>query len=137
MKTILIQSITYALLIVSIAQSQPNNDIIIEDTWDPKIDKISHATASFGFYYTFRYYNNSKFESFFYTSLVGFAFEIYQINDPNEEDSDFRGMSIQDMGYNLAGVSMALGLDIFVEKIKKNFKKKPSKKIKSKKYQIP
>ncbi len=37
---------------VNLIFSQPDNDIIIEDTWDPRIDKISHATASFGFYYT-------------------------------------------------------------------------------------
>ena len=125
----------YLLLFKRLIIAQPDNDIIIEDTWDPKIDKISHATASFGFYYTFRYYENSKFESFLYTSLIGLAFEVYQINDPNETDSDFRGISIQDIGYNLAGVSIALGLDFFINEIKNARREKQKKKYK--KYQIP
>ncbi len=126
--------ILYLLVPASLIIAQPDSDIIIEDTWDPSIDKISHATASFGFYYTFRYYENSKFESFFYTCLLGLAFEVYQINDPNEKDSDFRGISIQDMGYNLAGVSIALGLDFFINEIKNARKQKQKKKYK--KYQI-
>ena len=121
---------------VNLIFSQPDNDIIIEDTWDPRIDKISHATASFGFYYTFRYYENSKFESFLYTSILGLSFEIYQINDPNEEDSDFRGISIQDMGYNLVGVGLALGMDILIDEIKKTRKEK-SKKRKIRDYNFP
>ena len=127
--------ILYLLVPASLIIAQPDSDIIIEDTWEPSIDKISHATASFGFYYTFRYYENSKFGSFFYTSLLGLAFEVYQINDPNEEDSDFRGISIQDLGYNLAGVSIALGLDFFINEIKNARKEKQKKK--NKKYQIP
>ena len=121
---------------VNLIFSQPDNDIIIEDTWDPGIDKISHATASFGFYYTFRYYENSKFESFLYTSILGLSFEIYQINDPNEEDSDFRGVSIQDIGYNLLGVGLALSMDILIDEIKKTRKEK-SKKRKIKDYSFP
>ena len=137
MKIFTINKLLYWLLLINIIKSQPDNDIIIEDTWDPKIDKISHATASFGFYYTFRYYDNSKFESFLYTSLMGLAFEIYQINDPNEEDSDFRGISIQDMGYNLVGVGLALGLDIIITRIKNNIRKESSKKLKTKQYKFP
>ena len=137
MKIFTINKLLYWLLLINIIKSQPDNDIIIEDTWDPKIDKISHATASFGFYYTFRYYDNSKFESFLYTSLMGLAFEIYQINDPNEEDSDFRGISIQDMGYNLVGVGLALGLDILITRIKNNIRKESSKKLKTKQYKFP
>ena len=137
MKIFTINKLLYWLLLINIIKSQPDNDIIIEDTWDPKIDKISHATASFGFYYTFRYYDNSKFESFLYTSLMGLAFEIYQINDPNEEDSDFRGISIQDMGYNLVGVGLALALDIVITRIKNNIRKESSKKLNTKQYKFP
>jgi len=129
-------SLIFWVVAANLIFSQPDNDIIIEDTWDPRIDKISHATASFGFYYTFRYYENSKFESFLYTSILGLSFEIYQINDPNEEDSDFRGVSIQDIGYNLLGVGLALGMDILIDEIKKTRKEK-SKKRKIKNYNFP
>ncbi len=113
------------ILLSPMIMAQPN-DIIIEDTWDPFLDKVSHATASFGFYYTFRYYENSKFESALYTALMGISFEIYQINDPNEEDSDFRGISIQDLGYNFIGIATALGLDIIINNFKKNLQKNQS-----------
>ena len=56
--------------------------------------------------------------------------------NPNEEDSDFRGVSIQDIGYNLLGVGLALGMDILIDEIKKTRKEK-SKKRKIKNYNFP
>ena len=83
------------------------SDIIIEDNWDQTTDKLAHSTTSFGLYYTLRYFEFSKFEAFTAAAIIGFSYEVYQINDPRETDSDFRGISIQDMGYNVLGIDLS------------------------------
>ena len=88
MKQLTTKFLLILIVITSFSKSQ-DHDIIIEDTWDPLLDKLSHASTSFGCYYTLRYYQNSKFESALYTALIGLSFEIYQINDPYELDCDF------------------------------------------------
>ena len=102
------------------------NDIIIEDNWDQTTDKLAHTTTSFGLYYTLRYFEFSKFESLLASTIIGFSYEVYQINDPREADSDFRGISIQDMGYNVFGILCAYGFDQAVSITRSNFKKDKS-----------
>ena len=102
------------------------NDIIIEDNWDQTTDKLAHTTTSFGLYYTLRYFEFSKFESLLASTIIGFSYEVYQINDPRETDSDFRGISIQDMGYNVFGILCAYVFDQAVSITRSNFKKDKS-----------
>jgi len=99
------------------------NDIIIKDNWDQTTDKLAHSTTSFGLYYTLRYFEFSKFEAFTAATLIGFSYEVYQINDPRESDSDFRGISIQDMGYNVLGIFSAYIFDKAISITKTNLKK--------------
>ena len=99
------------------------SDIIIEDNWDQTTDKLAHSTTSFGLYYTLRYFEFSKFEAFTAATIIGFSYEVYQINDPRETDSDFRGISIQDMGYNVLGILSAYVFDKAVTITKSNFSK--------------
>ncbi len=107
---------------VSISLAQ-KNDIIIQDNWDQTTDKLAHSTTSFGLYYTLRYFEFSKFEAFTAATLIGFSYEVYQINDPRETDSDFRGISIQDMGYNVLGILSAYIFDKAISVTKTNLKK--------------
>ena len=107
---------------VSISLAQ-RNDIIIQDNWDQTTDKLAHSTTSFGLYYTLRYFEFSKFEAFTAAALIGFSYEVYQINDPRETDSDFRGISIQDMGYNVLGILSAYIFDKAISITKTNLKK--------------
>ena len=102
------------------------NEIIIEDNWDQTTDKLAHTTTSFGLYYTLRYFEFSKFESLLASTIIGFSYEVYQINDPREADSDFRGISIQDMGYNVFGILCAYGFDQAISITRSNFKKDKS-----------
>ncbi|MFL3005135.1 MAG: hypothetical protein ACJZ1R_03110 [Candidatus Neomarinimicrobiota bacterium] len=114
--------IMFCTVQVSISLAQ-NNDIIIEDNWDQTTDKLAHSTTSFGLYYTLRYFEFSKFEAFTAAALIGFSYEVYQINDPRETDSDFRGISIQDMGYNVLGIFSAYIFDKAISIAKTNLKK--------------
>ena len=99
------------------------SDIIIQDNWDQTTDKLAHSTTSFGLYYTLRYFEFTKFEAFTVATLIGFSYEIYQINDPRETDSDFRGISVQDMGYNVLGILSAYVFDKAISITKNNLKK--------------
>ena len=114
--------IIFFLFQLSISLAQ-NNDIIIQDNWDQTTDKLAHSTTSFGLYYTLRYFEFSKFEAFTAATLIGFSYEVYQINDPRETDSDFRGISIQDMGYNVLGIFSAYVFDKAISITKTNLKK--------------
>tara|TARA_X000001036_G_scaffold238980_1_gene222908 strand:+ start:721 stop:1146 length:426 start_codon:yes stop_codon:yes gene_type:complete len=96
------------------------DNIIIEDNWDQTTDKLAHSTTSFGLYYTLRYFEFSKFEAFTAATIIGFSYEVYQINDPRETDSDFRGISIQDMGYNVLGILSAYAFDKAITLTKSN-----------------
>ena len=97
------------------------NKIIIQDNWDQTTDKLAHSTTSFGIYYTLRYFDFSRLETLITASLIGLSYEVYQINDPRETDSDFKGISIQDMGYNSLGIIIAFGFDHFISATKTNF----------------
>jgi len=99
------------------------SDIIIEDNWDQTTDKLAHSTTSFGLYYTLRYFEFSKFEAFTAATIIGFSYEVYQIHDPRETDSDFRGISIQDMGYNVLGILSAYVFDKAITITKSNLSK--------------
>ena len=99
------------------------DNIIIEDNWDQTTDKLAHSTTSFGLYYTLRYFEFSKFEAFTAATVIGFSYEVYQINDPRETDSDFRGISVQDMGYNILGILSAYVFDKAISITKTNLKK--------------
>ena len=112
---------------VANASAQEKN-IIIEDNWDQTTDKLAHSTTSFGLYYTLRYFEFTKFEAFTVATIIGFSYEVYQINDPRETDSDFKGISIQDMGYNFLGILSAYLLDKAVTLTKSNFKNQSSNK---------
>ena len=103
------------------------SDIIIEDNWDQTTDKLAHSTTSFGLYYTLRYFEFSKFEAFTAATIIGFSYEVYQINDPRETDSDFRGISIQDMGYNVLGILSAYVFDKAITITKSNLSKNQAK----------
>ena len=109
------------------------NDIIIEDNWDQTTDKLAHSTTSFGLYYTLRYFEFSKFEAFTAATIIGFSYEVYQINDPRETDSDFRGISIQDMGYNVFGILSAYLFDKAITITKSNINKYQAQNKKRKK----
>ena len=105
------------------------NKIIIQDNWDQTTDKLAHSTTSFGIYYTLRYFDFSRLETLITASMIGLSYEVYQINDPREADSDFRGISIQDIGYNSLGIIIAFGFDHFISATKTNLKrnlKKPN-----------
>ena len=58
-----------------------HNRVILEDDFNPSIDKISHSTTSFGLYYVFRYFEKPKKKSVLYSFAVGLSYEIYQIYD--------------------------------------------------------
>ena len=107
---------------ISISFAQ-KNDIIIQDNWNQTTDKLAHSTTSFGLYYTLRYFEFSKFEAFTAATIIGFSYEVYQINDPRETDSDFRGISIQDMGYNVLGILSAYAFDKAISITKTSLKK--------------
>ena len=65
-------------------------------------------------------------------TVIGLSYEIYQINDPREKDSDFKGISIQDMGYNSLGILIAYGLDQIITATKSNFKQTSNKRNRQK-----
>ena len=117
------------LLTIYVAKSSAQEkNIIIEDNWDQTTDKLAHSTTSFGLYFTLRYFDFTKFEAFTVATIIGFSYEVYQINDPRETDSDFKGISIQDMGYNFLGIFSAYLLDKAVTLTKSNFKNQSSNK---------
>ena len=99
------------------------NKIIIQDNWDQTTDKLAHSTTSFGIYYTLRYFDFSRLETLITASVIGISYEVYQINDPRETDSDFKGISIQDIGYNSLGIMIAFGFDHFISATKTNLKR--------------
>ena len=103
------------------------SNIIIRDNWDQTTDKLAHSTTSFGIYYTLRYFDFSRLETLITASVIGLSYEVYQINDPRETDSDFKGISIQDIGYNSLGIIVAFGLDHFISATKTNSKRKMKK----------
>ena len=109
--------------IINLNSLYSQDNIIIEDNWDQTTDKLAHSTTSFGLYYTLRYFEFSKFEAFTAATIIGFSYEVYQINDPRETDSDFRGISIQDMGYNVLGILSAYVFDKAITLTKSNLSK--------------
>ena len=94
-----------------------HNRVILEDDFNPNIDKISHSTTSFGLYYVFRYFDKPKKKSVLYSFAVGLSYEIYQIYDPLEQEH-FRGVSLQDLFYNVTGIAMAVIIDDMFKKDK-------------------
>ena len=111
----------FCIINLSFLYSQDN--IIVKDNWDQTTDKLAHSTTSFGLYYTLRYFEFSKFEAFTAATIIGFSYEVYQINDPRETDRDFRGISIQDMGYNILGIFSAYVFDKAITLTKSNLSK--------------
>ncbi|MFL3008850.1 MAG: hypothetical protein ACJZ14_05665 [Candidatus Neomarinimicrobiota bacterium] len=91
--------------------------VILEDDFNPSIDKISHSTTSFGLYYVFRYFDKSKKQSVLFSFTIGLGYEIYQIYDPLEQEH-FRGVSLHDIFYNLTGITMAAIIDNMFKKEK-------------------
>ena len=113
-----------ALFILLSGIQASNNSIILEDDFNPSIDKISHSTTSFGLYYVFRYFDKSKKKSVLLSFTVGLSYEIYQIYDPLEQEY-FRGVSLHDLFYNVTGIMMAVIIDdMFKNEIPKNFRKR-------------
>ena len=94
-----------------------DNRVILEDDFNPNIDKISHSTTSFGLYYVFRYFEKPKKKSVLYSFAVGLSYEIYQIYDPLEQEH-FRGVSLHDLFYNVTGIAMAVIIDDMFKKEK-------------------
>ena len=94
-----------------------HNRVILEDDFNPNIDKISHSTTSFGLYYVFRYFEKPKKKSVLYSFAVGLSYEIYQIYDPLEQEH-FRGVSLHDLFYNVTGIAMAVIIDDMFKKEK-------------------
>jgi len=105
----------FLLFILLTKIESSNNRIILEDDFNPSIDKISHSTTSFGLYYVFRYFDKSKKESVSLAFSVGLGYEIYQIYDPLEE-AHFRGVSLHDIFYNMAGITLAVIVDNMFKK---------------------
>ena len=106
-----------ALFILLSGIQASNNSIILEDDFNPSIDKISHSTTSFGLYYVFRYFDKTKKESVLLAFSVGLGYEIYQIYDPLEQEH-FRGVSLHDIFYNITGIAMAVIIDDMFKKEK-------------------
>ena len=113
----------FLFCIINLNYLYSQDNIIIEDNWDQTTDKLAHSTTSFGLYYTLRYFEFSKFEAFTAATIIGFSYEVYQINDPRETDSDFRGISVQDMGYNVLGILSAYAFDKAITLTKSNLSK--------------
>ena len=107
----------FVLLILLSELRASHNRIILEDDFNPSIDKISHSTTSFGLYYVFRYFDKSKKKSVIYSFAVGLCYEIYQIYDPLEQEY-FRGVSLHDLFYNVTGIMMAVIIDDMFKKEK-------------------
>ena len=107
----------FVLLILLSELRASHNRIILEDDFNPNIDKISHSTTSFGLYYVFRYFDKSKKKSVIYSFAVGLCYEIYQIYDPLEQEY-FRGVSLHDLFYNVTGIMMAVIIDDMFKKEK-------------------
>ena len=105
----------FLLFILLTKIESSNNRIILEDDFNPSIDKISHSTTSFGLHYVFRYFDKSKKESVSLAFSVGLGYEIYQIYDPLEE-AHFRGVSLHDIFYNMAGITLAVIVDNMFKK---------------------
>ena len=127
LQSTILRLILFLTIYVAHASAQEKN-IIIEDNWDQTTDKLAHSTTSFGLYFTLRYFDFTKFEAFTVATIIGFSYEVYQINDPRETDSDFKGISIQDMGYNFLGIFSAYLLDKAITLTKSNIKNQSSKK---------
>ena len=123
LKLKILKTLFLFLTILTSFMYSKGTDIIVKDNWDQTTDKLAHSTTSFGLYYTLRYFEFSKFEAFTAATLIGFSYEVYQINDPRESDSDFRGISIQDMGYNVLGIFSAYIFDKAISITKTNMKK--------------
>ena len=104
-----------ALFILLSGIQASNNSIILEDDFNPSIDKISHSTTSFGLYYVFRYFDKSKKKSVLLSFTVGLSYEIYQIYDPLEQ-KHFRGVSLHDLFYNVTGIVIAVIIDNMFKK---------------------
>ena len=94
-----------------------NKKIILEDDFNPSIDKISHSATSFGLYYVFRYFDKPKKKSVLFSFAFGLCYEIYQIYDPLEQEH-FRGVSLHDLFYNVTGIAMAVIIDDMFKKEK-------------------
>ena len=107
----------FVLLILLSELRASHNRIILEDDFNPNIDKISHSTTSFGLYYVFRYFDKTKKKSVLYSFAVGLSYEIYQIYDPLEQEH-FRGVSLHDLFYNAIGIAMAVIIDDMFKKEK-------------------
>ena len=106
-----------ALFILLSGVQATHDRIILEDDFNPSIDKISHSTTSFGLYYAFRYFDNSKKKSVLLSFTVGLSYEIYQIYDPLEQEY-FRGVSLHDLFYNITGIVAAVIIDNMFKKEK-------------------
>ena len=107
----------FVLFILFLELKASNNRVILEDDFNPNIDKISHSTTSFGLYYVFRYFDKPKKKSVLYSFAVGLSYEIYQIYDPLEQEH-FRGVSLHDLFYNATGIAMAVIIDDMFKKEK-------------------
>ena len=107
----------FVLFILFLELKASNNRVILEDDFNPSIDKISHSTTSFGLYYVFRYFEKPKKKSVLYSFAVGLSYEIYQIYDPLEQEH-FRGVSLHDLFYNVTGIAMAVIIDDMFKKEK-------------------
>jgi hypothetical protein len=107
--------IIFVLFILLARAEALDNKVIVDDDFNPSIDKISHSTTSFGLYYVFRYFDKSKKKSALLAFSVGLSYEIYQIYDPLEE-SHFRGVSLQDLFYNITGITLAVIVDNMFKK---------------------
>ena len=107
----------FVLFILFLELKASNNRVILEDDFNPNIDKISHSTTSFGLYYVFRYFDKPKKKSVLYSFAVGLSYEIYQIYDPLEQEH-FRGVSLHDLFYNVTGIAMAVIIDDMFKKEK-------------------
>ena len=107
----------FILVILLSELKASHNRVILEDDFNPSIDKISHSTTSFGLYYVFRYFEKPKKKSVLYSFAVGLSYEIYQIYDPLEQEH-FRGVSLHDLFYNVTGIAMAVIIDNMFKKEK-------------------
>ena len=107
--------IIFILFILLAKTEASDNKVILDDDFNPSIDKISHSTTSFGLYYVFRYFDKSKKKSIVFAFAVGLSYEIYQIYDPLEE-AHFRGVSFHDLFYNITGITLAVIVDNMFKK---------------------
>jgi len=84
-----------------------------DDTSEFTMDKQAHFAGSFGLYFMFRHKDFSELDSFKYSLYCGLGKEFIDAYLSSEKNGKWGGdgFSKYDLGYDLAGIGVALILD--------------------------